>query len=165
MVSIKKLFINNYKEKNCDKFSKLINLEKLSILNSPIENLQGLSELKNIKALRLGNLMKLTSLQGLQNLHKLEDLEIQRCKGIYAISEVFELKNLECLSLVDVGNIESIKGIEILTNLKVFLFYESTNVVDGDLTPITKLNSLKKISFQNRKHYSHRRENFEQFFT
>ncbi len=40
------------------------------------------------------------------------------------------------------------------------MFYESTNIIDGDLKPITKLNKLNKVSFQNRKHYTHNREAF-----
>jgi len=162
--SIQKLFINTYDKKNSDVFSKLFNLKELSILNSPIENIQGLSVLKDLKVLRLGNLKKVTSLQGLQNLHELEELEIQRCKGISAISEVLYLSKLKRLLLIDLGDITSIKGIENLTELNDFLFYESTNIVDGDLLPITKLNSLKKISYQNRKHYSHKREDFGKLY-
>lgn len=164
VLSLKKLFINSYNKKSSDKFSKLINLEELSILNSSIEDIQGLSKIKNLKALRLGNLKKITSLQGLQNLHDLVELEIQRCKGIFTVSEILDLIKIERLLLLDLGDIKSIKGIEKLVNLKVFIFYESTNIVDGDLTPLTKLNSLKKVSFQNRRHYSHKRENFGELF-
>jgi len=158
--NIQKLFINNYNKKNSDVFSKLINLKELSILNSPIEDIQGLSLIKGLKVLRLGNLKKLASLQGIQNLQELEELEIQRCKGISTIYEVFKLNKLKRLLFIDLGNIESIKGIETLTKLNDFLFYESTNIVDGDLLPLTKLKKLIKISFQNRKHYSHKREDF-----
>ncbi len=158
--SIQKLFINRYDKKSSEAFSKLFNLKELSILNSPIENIQGLSALKDLKVLRLGGLKKVTSLQGLQNLHELEELEIQRCKGLFAIPEVFKLNKLKRLLLNDLGDIASIRGIESLAELKDFLFYESTNIIDGDLLPITKLKSLNNISYQNRKHYSHRREDF-----
>lgn len=162
--SIQRLFINSYDKKSSDVFSKLFNLKELSILNSPLENIQGLAALKDLKVLRLGNLKKVTSLQGLQDLHELEELEIQRCKGISTISEVLQLKKLNRLLLIDLGDIASIKGLENLTELKDFLFYESTNIIDGDLLPITKLKSLNKISYQNRKHYSHRREDFGKLY-
>lgn len=164
MSSIKKLFINNYDKKSSEVFSKLLNLEELTILNSPVENLLGLSSLRKLRLLRLGNLKKVVSLQGLQNLHELEELEIQKCKGIYTIFEVFQLNKLKRLLLIDLGDIASVKGIENLRELKDFLFYESTNIVDGNLLPVTKLNSLKKISFQNRKHYSHKREDFGKLY-
>lgn len=146
-------------------FSNLSHLEKLTILNSNLENLEGISQIIKLKYLSIANLKKITSLQGLQNLHELEELEIQRCKGISAISEVLHLKKLKRLLLIDLGDITSIKGLENLTELNDFLFYESTNIVDGDLLPITKLNSLKKISYQNRKHYSHKREDFGKLYT
>jgi hypothetical protein len=164
VLSLKKLFINSYDKKSSDVFSKLISLEELSIINSPVENIEGISVLKNLKVLRLGNLKKLTSLQGLHNLHELEELEIQRCKGIFTISEVLQLNKVKRLLLIDLGDIASINGIENLTELQDFLFYESTNIIDGDLLPITKLNSLKKISYQNRKHYSHKREDFGKLY-
>lgn len=162
--SIQKLFINNYDKKKCDFFSKLSHLEELAILNSPIESIQGLAILKNLKVLRLGNLKKITSLQGLQYLSKLEELEIQKCKAICTISEVLLLSKLKRLLLIDLGDIASIKGIENLTELKEFLFYDSTNIIDGDLLPITKLRNLNKISFQNRKHYTHKREDFGKLY-
>jgi hypothetical protein len=162
--SLQKLFINSYDKKDSAVFSNLFNLKELSILNSKIENLQGLTSLKNLRILRLGNLKKVTSLQGLQNLVELEELEIQRCKGISNISELLKLNKLKHLLLSDLGDITSIKGIECLTELKDFLFYESTNITDGDLSPITKLKSLNKISYQNRKHYSHRREDFGKLY-
>lgn len=162
--SIQKLFINSYDKKSSAEFSRLLNLEELSILNSPIENLQGLSLLKKLKTLRLANLKKVTSLHGLEDLQYLEELEVQRCKGIGAISEILKLNKLTRLLLIDIGDIASIKGIENLTELKDFLFYESTNIIDGDLSPILKLNNLSKISFQNRKHYTHKREDFGKLY-
>ena len=62
------------------------------------------------------------------------------------------------------GNIESIKGIEELKELSIFLFYESTNIIDGDISPVFKLANLSKISYQNRKHYSHKREEFGKLY-
>jgi len=164
MPNIRKLFINNYKEKGSGVFSRLVNLEELAILNSPIEDLQGISTLRNLRSLRLANLRKITSLLGLENLQQLEELEIQRCKGISTVFEVFSLGSLRRLLLLDLGNIASIKGIEALSSLEDFLFYESTNVIDGDISPVLTLKSLKKISFQNRRHYTHKREDFGKLF-
>ena len=160
MSNIERLFINNYKGKSSIIFSKLVNLEELIILNSPIEDLKGISFLGNLKSLRLGNLRKITSLQGLEHLQQLEELEIQRCKGLSTVFEVFSLKSLKRLLLLDLGNIASIRGIETLSYLEEFLFYESTNIVDGDISPVLTLKNIAKISFQNRRHYTHKREDF-----
>jgi hypothetical protein len=160
MSNLKKLFINRYNKNNSDVFSKLVNLESLSILNSQIENLLGISSLRKLQNLRLGNLKKISTLQGLENLKDLETLEIQKCKGILDVSVIFNLTKLKQLFLIDMGNISSINGIENLTSLNEFLFYESTNISDGDLIPLKNLPSLRKISFHNRKHYTLKREDF-----
>lgn len=160
MSNLKKLFINRYNKNDSDVFSKLVNLESLSILNSQIENLLGISSLRKLQNLRLGNLKKISTLQGLENLKDLETLEIQKCKGILDVSVIFNLTKLKQLFLIDMGNISSINGIENLTSLNEFLFYESTNISDGDLIPLKNLPSLRKISFQNRKHYTLKREDF-----
>jgi len=164
-MSIQKLFINNYNKVSSEIFTKLIGLKELAVLNSRFKNLQGLGLLKNLKSLRIANLKDVTSLKGIEELYKLEELEIQRCKGINSISEVFKLIQLKRLLLLDLGSIESIKGLENLTKLTTFLFYESTNIIDGDISPVLMLNDLSKISFQNRKHYTHRREDFGKLYS
>ncbi len=160
--NIQKLFINRYNEKSSENFSRLVKLEELSILNSTIENLKGISFLTHLKFLRIGNLRKLTSLQGLENLLELEVLKIQGCKRIFTVYEVFSLTGLRNLQFLDLGEIESIKGIENLSKLEGFWFYDSTNIVDGDISPILELKKLKKTSFQNRRHYTNKREDFDE---
>lgn len=159
-VRLTRLGLNRLDKSSSSIFSKLIHLEVLTLMNSKINNLEGLARLKHIKYLSICNLKHLNSLKGIQDLMKIEELEIQGCKGISSISEVLNLKKLRRLLLIDLGNIGSLKGIECLTELQELLFYESTNIIDGDLTPVTKLKKLSKISYQNRKHYSHKREDF-----
>lgn len=161
---LKYLGLNRYDKRYSDIFYQLINLNRLTLLNSPFENLQGFSLLEKLTYLSMTNLKNITSLHGLEDLHNLEELEIQRCKGIGDISDVLKLNKLKRLLLIDIGDIASIKGIENLTELKDFLFYESTNIIDGDLSSILKLKNISNISFQNRKHYTHRREDFGKLY-
>jgi hypothetical protein len=159
--NLESLSINRYNQKNTDNFAKLVNLKQLTILNSPIEDLRFLSSLQKLEYLRLANLKNIISVEGLDSLDKIKDLEINHCKKIQSVSGVFNLKNLTKLALIDTGYIDSIKGIEKLTKLESFVFYESTNVLDGDLSPLFKLKKLSNISFQNRKHYTNMREEFK----
>lgn len=160
LANLKTLFINNYDKKESNAFSSFSKLEDLSILNSKTVNLEGVSQLGELKKLRIANLKYLNDLKGLEYLKQLEVLEIQKCKSVNDVSPIFLINRLNHLSLIDLGVIRSLKGIDNLTDLSTLLFYESTNVEDGDLTPLFKLKKLKKISFQNRKHYSHKREEF-----
>ncbi|TRW23799.1 hypothetical protein FMM05_11575 [Flavobacterium zepuense] len=158
------LFINSFNEKSSVLFSKLINLEQLAVLNAPVENINGFFTLTKLKYLRIANLKKITSVEGIAHLQQLEKLEIHSCKGINNVSEIFTLTKLKHLFLLDIGNIASIKGIEHLSDLRDFIFYESTNVLDGDISPVLKLKNLTKISYQNRKHYTHKREEFGKMY-
>ena len=129
-------------------------------MNAPIVNLHGLVALKKLRSLRLANLRRLVSLEGIEGLARLEELEVQTCRGIHSIEQIAMLARLRKLHLSDDGDIESIKPVEKLTNLHSVLFDESTNILDGDLSPLLHQQHLSEISFKNRQHYSHRREDF-----
>ncbi len=158
--TLRKLFINSYKKKDVDAFSELINLESLAILNAPVENLRGLSSLNLLRHLRLGNLRRLTSLAGIEGLTALEELNVDTCRRIGSIDEVASLSRLRKLHLSNSGEIESLKPLQELTGLEWVTFAESTNIRDGDISPLLRQKNLSRVSFQNRRHYSHRREEF-----
>lgn len=159
-LSLRELFVNNYDGKDILPFTRLLNLESLALLNAPIETLNGLGALQNLRSLRLGRLVCLDSLDGIEGLANLEELEIQRCRRIGSITPLTNLTKLRKLHLNDCGEIESLRPLSNLKQLESVLFYESTNIVDGDLTPLTQRPNLSVVSFQNRRHYSHRRESF-----
>ena len=74
---LKKLFVNRYKGNDVSGFGKLINLERLGILNSPVRDLLGLVPLSRLRKLRLNNLTKVESLRGLDALTNLEELDLR----------------------------------------------------------------------------------------
>lgn len=158
--TLKELFVNRYDGRAIAPFAKLVNLESLAILNAPIDDLRGLSALTKLRSLRLANLKRLESLVGIEGLVNLEELEIHTCRRIHSIEEVGQLRRLRKLHLNNDGDIESLKPIANVEGLESILFYESTNIVDGDLSPVMNQKKLENVSFQNRRHYSHRREDF-----
>lgn len=163
--TLKELFVNHYNGKRVTPFARLVDLESLAILNAPVETLQGLSPLKGLRSLRLANLKRLTSLAGIEVLASLEELEVHTCRAIGSIEEVGSLTRLKKFHLNNDGDIESLKPLEKLNGLESVLFYESTNVLDGDLSPLLRQKNLSRVSFQNRRHYSHRREEFGVAYT
>ncbi|MGA3242084.1 MAG: hypothetical protein ABSG03_38000 [Bryobacteraceae bacterium] len=158
--TLKTLFVNRYGGGNVDPFARLTNLVSLAILNAPVENLNGLRPLHSLRSLRLANLRRLTSLSGIEGLANLEDLEIHTCRAIPSIEEIGSLLRLRHLRLNNDGDIKSLKPLEKLDALESVSFYESTNILDGDLSPLLRQKHLSRVSFQNRRHYSHRREEF-----
>jgi hypothetical protein len=159
-VTLKRLFVNRYRGKNVDMFSRLINLESLALLNAPLRNLLGLSSLQHLEHLRLGNLRQLASLNGIEGLPRLQELNINTCRHIGSIDQVGSLWQLRKLYLNNCAGIESFRPLENLKALESVIFWESTNIRDGDLSPLVHQKNLSNISFQNRRHYSHRREDF-----
>ena len=164
-LSLRELFIDEYDGKDVTAFTKLVHLQALAIMNAPVESLSELRVLQSLRSLRLGRLVCLTSLAGIEGLAQLEQLEIQRCRKIMVIDQIAALSKLRTLHLNDCGEIASLKPVAQLKELQTVLFYESTNIVDGDLSPLTQLPNLSRVSFKNRRHYSHRREDFGIAFT
>lgn len=154
------LFLHRYSGSGSEPFARLAALQELSIANSELREVESLAALKNLRFLGLYNLKKLASLRGLEELGQLEALEVNGCKGIGRIDELAALTRLRRLQLNDDGPIASLSPMRGAADLEQVLFYESTNIADGDLTPLAALPRLQHISFQNRRHYSHKRENF-----
>ena len=159
--SLRRLGLNSYKGKSSSGFSNLTRLDTLSIGNTSIKELAGLGALENLSYLSLFNLRSLTAIDGIGELRKLKVLEMQRCPKIDEVTKIFQLESLEQLLLLDMGRIESIRGIEKLTDLQAFLFYGSSDVEDGDLSPLTMLSKLSVINFRDRNHYTHKLEDFK----
>jgi len=162
-VWLRELFVNRYKGQDLRSFNKLINLTSLMMLGAPITSLAGIESLKKLTKLRLGDLRRLQSLRGIERLTALQSLRVIACRKIGRIDEVASLINLRDLSLNNNGPIASLKPLDSIGKLESVMFYDSTNILDGDLSPLTRQEHLSNVSFQNRRHYSHRREDFWQY--
>jgi Leucine-rich repeat (LRR) protein len=156
--SLRSLFVHRYDGAGSMPFAQLRSLRSLSIANGALTEVVSLGHLRQAMFLGLYNLRQLGSLAGLGTLTQLHELEINGCKRIHDISELAGLVNLRRLQLNDDGPIESLGPIAGASQLEELLFYESTNVRDGDLSVLRGLAYLRNVSFQNRRHYSNRRE-------
>lgn len=157
-IRLKHLFVNRCRERTFDRFARLENPESLIVLSGPLQSLGGIERLQRLTHLRLGNLRSLRSLDGLEDLGELNQLEIQVCGRIDDISAIAGLGRLKTLLLESCGDIASLRPVSQLTALETLVFDGTTHIVDGDLTLLLGLKKLRKVSFQNRRHYSHRRE-------
>jgi len=160
-LGLRVLFVHGFSGSDARQFGRLKSLESLTILGSPIRSLEGLAPLHELRSLRLGDLRQLLSLSGVENLIRLEKLELNTCRKISAIDGVSSLAKLRELYLDNMGDIQSLQPLLHLSQLRRITFGESTNILDGDLSPLVGLPGLELVSFQNRRHYSHRREAFQ----
>lgn len=157
--TLKKLFLNAPPLTDCLRLQRLGNLEDLAILNAPLATMRGIGVLSGLSKLRLGNLKKLTDPSEIAELLRLEELEVDSCSGFGSIEFASALRSLRVLVLDNVGPVSSFSPLKSTNRLDTLIFAESTNVLDGDLSFLLHRN-LKSIAFQNRRHYSHRREAF-----
>ena len=159
--SLNKIFLNNYSGKSLNEFGNLASLTSLSLKSPKLIELGNTSKLVGLKFLGIYNVKKLSSLQGLECLTNLESLEIVHCRLISDIKPLESLAKLKRLQFCDNGDIESLRPIFGLNNIEELYFYESTNVLDGNISPLKALPNLRRISFQDRKHYNCRRAEFK----
>jgi hypothetical protein len=159
---LKELFLDGYNQFDSDAFSALTNLEKLTIANSSIRNLDGLSKLTRLTYLRLGYLNNITSIEPINTLKRLQELEIQNCKKVASIKGVEYLSELKKILLIDMGSIDSLLPLRNIRDIQWILFYGTTNIIDGNISFLRELRKLSKISFQNRRHYTLKTTDFVQ---
>ena len=162
----------------------LSQLEDLSINRYPGTDLSLFHELARLRRLRIASAGRLTSLRGIEAFNCLEEirlldlrvlsdidpiagvsetlrsLEFNTCRKIARLDAVRPLRNLSRLHVLNCGDIESLAPVLGLP-LKTLLFYESTNIRDGDLGVLLKLPELTDTSFANRRHYSNTREEIQ----
>jgi Leucine-rich repeat (LRR) protein len=158
--SLRKVLMTNYRSKGGDlsAFCSLSNLECLWLKVCNIIRIGDLSRLTHLRELEINRATKLESSDGVEVLHELRQLHIETCRRITRIDPIGRLENLERLLLPNDGAIESIKPLRKLKKLRRFSFYESTNIMDGDLTPLKELPHLEHVAFQERRHYNLKRK-------
>jgi hypothetical protein len=161
--SLRRLWLNRYSGHDCSAFREMAGLRELYLASAPLRSITDLCALSSLHTLGLYYLTKLPSLDGIQSLSELEVLDVMNCRFIPSIEPVRQLTGLRRLILAECGDIASLEPLTGLHELEWFLAWGSTNVADGNWEPLTRLPHLEKITYMNRKHYSHRREEFPQY--
>jgi len=161
--SLERAYFDRCKIRESHRFKDLANLQRLVIGNGPLREVVHLDNLRNIDYLGLYYLRNLESLQGIENLHRLNYLDIAGCRRLKRLDEIAGLPALEFCNLSDNGTFESLKPLRGMKSLKQLLFYGTTKILDGDMTVLNTLPNLNRVSFANRRHYSHRASDFPQF--
>ncbi|MES2269239.1 MAG: hypothetical protein V4520_20920 [Bacteroidota bacterium] len=154
--SLKRLSFYQYnpKTKDCSSISNVPWIEKLEIIQSPINTLNGLEYFNQLKELKFSYCSKLEILCCIEKSKEtLVSLLFDHCKSIKNLEYVTQLHNLNTLAYND-GVLPSINFIKKMTALKSFRFI-GTDVIDGDMTPCI---GVRYASFSNKKHFSHTME-------
>lgn len=157
--SLTDLYLQSFKHHDCHGLAALGKLEVLRIGNGPLNTLAGIECLRWLRFLGLYNLRKLSAVPEVRELAELRELDVWGCKNVEAIAEdIGSLANLESITLFNCGDIQSLAPLGRLTKLRSLSFGEDTCILDGDISVLLDMPSLGEVCFNNRRHYSHTRE-------
>ena len=160
-VNLRSLALVGYRNSRLP-IDRLNRLETLIILDSSIDSIEFVRGMSELRQLRLAALRRLVHTESISAPSNLEFLDIDSCRGFSRIDAIASLSSLIYLCLLNIGDVESLKPLLALTKLEAFFFYEKTNVLDGDVALLHKLDKLQYIAFANRRHYNCKREDFPQ---
>lgn len=150
---------------DCRPFRDMTGLRALALKNVHLSSLDGIEDGPELEFLEIGLARKLSRLEGLEAQTRLTWLELSTCRKIDEVSPVGALEELRVLMLADLGEIASIRPLARLEKLEKLFLIESTDVADGDLSPLLELPRLDHVSFVDRPHYSHRSRDFPELST
>lgn len=160
-INLNSLTINNYfsTKQDLSELPLLPHLKDLNLFQSKIESLNGISKYHNLSELTLYGLTKLEDISDLQLLSdSLTEVDIENCKKIKDYGVLGFNKKLQSIRIANSEEINSLAFVKNIENLKNITFWGS-NVLDGNISYCVGINY---VSFNNKKHYSHKSEDFKQ---
>ncbi|HET6881834.1 MAG TPA: leucine-rich repeat protein [Pirellulales bacterium] len=162
-VNLERLLVYKYPYEDITPLSRLTKLDSLSFLNTyRLKSVRGVAALQNMEYLGFFLCPKLTDITEVAELKQMKELAFDTCKNARPFDIVGSLKRLRSLDFSNCGAIGSIAALRDTPDLEEFLFSESTNVLDGDLSPMASLPKLRCHAFRDRKHYSHTSDYFDE---
>lgn len=149
---LKRLFLRGYYPKSGDltELAGYSQLEFLSSVQGRLRSLKGADDLPMLSAACFHYERVLASIAGIVSPH-LEVLILDRCPKIADMETIVGCENLRVLWCEKCPAFPNLKFIDQLKSLRVFHF-QDTNVLDGDLQPLTRLHDS---AFESRRHFSH----------
>jgi Leucine-rich repeat (LRR) protein len=154
---LERLQISSLDWQKADGLANLRSLTNLDISHSGLRSFAPIAELRNLKRLSLAVCHSLDSLDGIENLQNLRCLHLVETHKITSLDCLSALRDLEVLTIADGREIQSVAPLGEMKNLKaLWIAGVKTTIVDGDLTPLTRLPRLAMLNLGNRRHYSHR---------
>ncbi len=153
---LKNLEITGYNKKNLQLFQNLESLEELILVKSRLQSLQGLNP--SIESLEFHGCHGLVDLKSLEECKKLNYLKFEGASKITSESLLSLPDSVEHLELNGIKEIETLKTLSHLKNLKSIRFFESTNILDCDISVLEGLPKLESAMFNIKRHYKLNRD-------
>jgi len=141
-------------------------------------DLSPLRHLTSLRSVRMKDRPKVRSLSGIEGMPWLVSLEVSgaplgdtsalarvaspvlqslvlgSCRKLTSLADLSGLIGLEELDVSESGRVASLRPLLALTRLQRLYLYGSTNIEDGDLTPLLSLRHMQDLRMMDRRHYS-----------
>lgn len=130
-------------------------LRRLVLRVAPVlESLDGVDDISTLESLRVTEARELVDISAVSAARRsLTEFELQYCLGIESLDDVATLEQLRLLGVNACGRIHSIRPLAGLLKLRVFLAWESTRIMDNDLSPLLGLPQLAELRMRDRREY------------
>jgi internalin A len=130
-------------------------LRSLTIKDAPyLESLSGVGGLPELATLTVVLAPRLREIEDVAELSaSLQELKLEKCPQVDAIDDIETAVGMRFLGVSECGDIASLAPVGSLTELEAFYAWGSTRIVDGDLSPLTRLPRLKEVRMRNRRGY------------
>lgn len=156
-LNIEDLAVPSYSETNLEPLLALPSLRSVTMKQYPrptsLKGLESMSpQFTQLRILGGSRLSDITALEGAP-LPEFTALHLEACRKITDISSVAHQPSLKFFDLADGGVVRSLAPIEALSGLEGLSMYGTTNIADGDLSPVTTLPKLMDFRLRSRRHY------------
>ena len=152
------LYIESYGPHDLTPLAAAKSLTRLRMKQYPqLRTLDGITAFSRLKTLGIFLAPKLEDVSAVRAApaaQTISELHLDTCKKIPTFDDVSLVKNVRVLSLANSGDFPSLAPLAGMPELRELYLYESTRIVDGDLSPLLTLPELQRLSIANRRHYS-----------
>ncbi|HTH99284.1 MAG TPA: hypothetical protein VL574_17835 [Stellaceae bacterium] len=147
---LEELLLSGTKNEDLEFLSDLKHLGFLRISGGKFIRFGGIEKLGALKKIRVDYCSRLEDISAIKKLPELVDVHIEKCPKIKDYSFLCGNDSIEELFVSDV---DSLSFIDEMKNIRKLQFW---NLIDGDMEPILKSNSLKEVNFYpDKKNYTH----------
>jgi internalin A len=154
-VALNDLFLLSYTGADLRPLARNEVLSRLRFKDRPgLGSLDGVEQLPNLVELGVFGARRLTDVTAVASAAStLQRLDLGGCSRLLDLDALAPLTGLRWLGIDNCGPVTSLEPIGGLLDLEVLWAFESTRVVDGDLTPLLRLTALRDLRMAPRQHY------------
>lgn len=152
--TVESLYLEGYDRDDLAELTHLP-LQELVLKERPkVTSLDGVERLAALRTLRVLRAARLERVDALTGLGHLGVLDLERCRQVGCDPVISTLAALTRLNLSETGPMQTLAPIRGCEALETVHLYGSTNVLDGDLSPLLSLPRLRELRMRERAHYS-----------